>query len=1381
MTLAADNWEGLLKSATVAIRGRLAGTGFVVAPGLVVTCAHVVARSADSLPDRLDAQVVSLNLRLTLEPVPKSYVRDRESGLDLVVLRIVGEGADRVRPVLMSDALAIGDALWAYGHPADSSFSAGQSTTSRYEGADLRSTRPGAPELPRAWGTPVGGGFSGSGVINRRTGAVCGMLCTSDHAGSAHMIPVSEILSRCPQAEGNQNLRGDWLSSLTDDQIAAGGWSFPRPLLRKYLTLAAKAADKQPYPVLKDVDAAIPLSSVFVRRQASAVVRDKKPVQAGAPSDTSVPDQVRLPAEVLFGLDEDVVLVGAPGSGKSSLLRAAVRELAGRWEQKDWAALVPVRVHALDLDRESDGLAVALASGLGIELAEEWNPAEPWPVAWFARPPAPGARWLIMVDGLDEITDPERRKDVLRRIRTMRENDPQRRVYVCLVATRPLPDSELLTSWGRRFELMPLEPGDLVGFAEKWFTALGVDDWGPSAERFIAELRAAGMTDPARNPLMASMLCQLYSLNRDAALPEGRAAAYRAFVQHVHDRAPARRGSGLKQQINATLKDSRHSPDVEKAVGYLPSRFPELLRKLALARHDGDRSSAVDLLTRWTSDGLRPTRTSEQEWDKLMRGLIPELLRTSGLLVEDDSGFAFVHLTFGEFLTAQAIAADARRSKAEFQRVFGVPLPAVAWGGAWIGVTTPGADSLTRFLVEAWNAQHQPQLSRVLKQIAPMTDGAKFIATVVADGARLDDAVRKSAAETLYRVASRGDLDAAASLARMGDHRGGDILYDRARSSGERPPKRIAAAQTLADLGDPRGIEALHTMATTYPEPAMEAAEELARRGDERGADLVRRAIRDPRTDTDRLLKAVAAAARLGSQPIPEELVARAFDRQCPYDERIAVAQYLDGLSDARGAEALTDMVRNPPPGADAQKALQALGDKYSYPMRPSDHSRDALRALATAPGLPMTLRVKAAWRVQEVWREQDLLLSAAEDSRVPPKERLAIIRRLLPDGRTAAIAGTLARDRRATPQVRLEAAQFLASGDYPQEVVSLLREAGLLPEMRMTLLLATPPLYDFGNDPRWMDAMVASIHDGSLPVSRRRDLIDRLAHVEAGKGKGWRPSDPLSSLAAAHGLPGSLRLHAARVGRKRSGLGIYSKLFLDPSLEPRFRITASVTALAELVALLAVAVATAVGRLVSDLVMIVRVLIIAGLPLCAAIAAVALGEAHRADSPPEDWKQGAYTALTATLLGVVFRAAARRGRRFPATVSRLDVLAAVGLAAGACFYGLSHPEALHGWAPAACAGAAALAPASVSMSPRSTGRERTVSRGFGGRRTSTVHTTPRGWSNPVNSARLALAVLTAGLAWFAATRPESLGVLADLGTWLAAEVPWSGQTTVSW
>ncbi len=59
-----------------------------MARGLVVTCAHVIAEREELLPARVRGSVVALGRELRPEPVRDSYVRDRESGLDLVLLRI---------------------------------------------------------------------------------------------------------------------------------------------------------------------------------------------------------------------------------------------------------------------------------------------------------------------------------------------------------------------------------------------------------------------------------------------------------------------------------------------------------------------------------------------------------------------------------------------------------------------------------------------------------------------------------------------------------------------------------------------------------------------------------------------------------------------------------------------------------------------------------------------------------------------------------------------------------------------------------------------------------------------------------------------------------------------------------------------------------------------------------------------------------------------------------------------------------------------------------------------------------------------------------------------------------------------------------------------
>lgn len=276
-------WERLVHDACVALdrpaddtSGPLLGTGFLVGPGLVATCAHVVAEHAEALPARLTGRLGSAGRDIDLTTSRELYFKEADSGLDLAFLHIASCAAtpeDRPPPphVPLSNVLQIGDPLWAYGHP-DGMFRPGQSATFHYEGTSRRSSA--SPRaLPRLRGTPVGGGFSGSPVINLRTGAVCGMLATSDHEGSSHLVPASDILASLPAAARlcqTPRANRDWLRCLSDDQIRAGGRPFPGPTLRAYVQAVARAAEDHPYPGLFPSTRLPPLTQVYVRQWAQA-------------------------------------------------------------------------------------------------------------------------------------------------------------------------------------------------------------------------------------------------------------------------------------------------------------------------------------------------------------------------------------------------------------------------------------------------------------------------------------------------------------------------------------------------------------------------------------------------------------------------------------------------------------------------------------------------------------------------------------------------------------------------------------------------------------------------------------------------------------------------------------------------------------------------------------------------------------------------------------------------------------------------------------------------------------------------------------------------------------------------------------------------------
>jgi hypothetical protein len=77
-------------------------------------------------------------------------------------------------------------------------------------------------------------------------------------------------------------------------------------------------------------------------------------------------------------------------------------------------------------------------------------------------------------------------------------------------------------------------------------------DPGRAARDFIAELQRRSLGDLARTPLMATMLCQLYTDRPGQPLPESRGEIYRAFTDLLYER---QQDIGLHAQIHAALKE----------------------------------------------------------------------------------------------------------------------------------------------------------------------------------------------------------------------------------------------------------------------------------------------------------------------------------------------------------------------------------------------------------------------------------------------------------------------------------------------------------------------------------------------------------------------------------------------------------------------------------------------------------------------------------------------------------------------------------------------------------------------------------------------------------------------------------------------------------
>jgi tetratricopeptide (TPR) repeat protein len=164
------------------------GTGFFVAPGLILTCAHVVREAGDGpVLVRWQAQ----------ENWAEAYVEELRADPDdlaLLRVRVLGEGSPPC--VWLDEAVRSRDPLYLFGYP-DQDFPNGCPVTFGCEG-----WTGDEPALIKFALGQVRPGMSGSPLLNQRTGMVCGIVKFTrdrsfDLGGGA--IPTRVILEQFPK------------------------------------------------------------------------------------------------------------------------------------------------------------------------------------------------------------------------------------------------------------------------------------------------------------------------------------------------------------------------------------------------------------------------------------------------------------------------------------------------------------------------------------------------------------------------------------------------------------------------------------------------------------------------------------------------------------------------------------------------------------------------------------------------------------------------------------------------------------------------------------------------------------------------------------------------------------------------------------------------------------------------------------------------------------------------------------------------------------------------------------------------------------------------------------------------------------------------------
>ncbi|MHA5051109.1 NACHT domain-containing protein [Streptomyces sp. SD15] len=595
--------------------------------------------------------------------------------------------------------------------------------------------------------------------------------------------------------------------------------------LQAYLSAARRAGHDRRYPgVLPETTP--PLSAVHVRQQATPI---SAVPQQGSEEGAAASENLRgaLPADEVLAAGESCVILAGPGGGKSSLLLARLADGVSRWLAGQDDNAVPVLVPAEAL--ASAPVADALAAFLSKDMS---GLAEALPSAFFSAPPSPGARWLLLVDGLDEITDSTVRRKVLDRLKAT--DGPHVDLYRFVLATRPLPQGEIdvLGSWVPRYELQPFTFEDLPRVARLWFDHLSDPD--SVTERFIHAVSRTRLTELTRIPLMASLLCQLHADAPDQDLPTSRGQIYRDFIALLHKRQHVSSSPDNPGRLRAGL--DAYGTDALQRAEELLDRLPDLISHLAAERGRGNDHPALDIVES-QPHAQRPARVPPDEW----RAFLGNSLLHSGLLTVRAGDYAFLHQTLLEYLAARHATRDRPARAQALNDLF-----TTNRFRPWYWSAMPWNESYVGFLLEAADI-NAPDVIEVLRRLVRRGKGpaGMFLAKQARLGTPLPTEIARAAVDALRQNSfvligggeAIGSSEAIVWLSGGGDH---DVLFSRA--SVGHPTTRVPAAEELIRLGDERGADLLVDIACDVehlPADRGLAARALIRLGDERGADLL--------------------------------------------------------------------------------------------------------------------------------------------------------------------------------------------------------------------------------------------------------------------------------------------------------------------------------------------------------------------------------------------------------------------------------------------------------------------------------------------------------------------------------------------------------------
>lgn len=371
----------------------------------------------------------------------------------------------------------------------------------------------------------------------------------------------------------------------------------------------------------------------------------------------------RVSAQAVVNGHDRALMLGDPGSGKSTFVNHLALRLAGaRLEQdRDWLSgldpwrhgpLLPLRIILRDFDGwlpddVPKGTARLLTDYIG-HLLEEWGIAEYWDTLWRALL-ARDQAVVVLLDGLDEV-DVTRRRAVVEAVGDFACTHPHNRYLVtCRVYTYLSERAWELPGFAT-YTLAPFNEEQVDHFVGAWYAELArlrrmeTGQAETRAARLRQAVRRPDLRGLAERPLLLTTVALLHTYQ--GQLPEDRVDLYRQTVDLLLLRRESKIGGEQSLMEMLALPGLKIS-DLELGL------YEVAFRAHAAQGSRADRDTA-DIRAADLRDWLAPYLGSS--FDRAER-FVRYIRERAGLLVRrQEEVYTFPHRTFEEYLAGCHLA-----------------------------------------------------------------------------------------------------------------------------------------------------------------------------------------------------------------------------------------------------------------------------------------------------------------------------------------------------------------------------------------------------------------------------------------------------------------------------------------------------------------------------------------------------------------------------------------------------------------------------------------------------------------------------------------------------------------------------------------------------